>query len=476
MIGWDARKVAEAAGAELARPRTDGADRGVGAGAGPGPVRAVIDSREARAGDLFVGLPGSTGNGGEHAPDALARGAWGVLVEPARARAALAAPEETAAVLTHAEPLRALQQLARAWRGQLRAQVVGITGSTGKTSTKDILAAIIRSPAAGARRTVASPENFNTEIGLPLAILEAAPDTEALVLEMAMRGAGQIAELAAIARPDVGLIVNIGPVHLEQLGSLEAVAAAKAELLAALEPGATAVVPADEPLLAPHRRADLRTITFGPGGEVELAGTGEDGEVTIRAGERTLTLRPSFAQAYNLRNLLAAVAAAEALGAHPSGPLEVRFSALRGDRAIRKRARRRRAGTYCYLIRDLLEFSRPRRRRLGAISRGLPAMPPWRGLCSIFRRRIEGVRSQDRARSAAFRVRGQHPVEPPFSESADQLDQVQAPWIAHPASAFRPNPYGAGWLISVRITASVSNRNIWSKNLRDLQTLPPRPG
>jgi UDP-N-acetylmuramoyl-tripeptide--D-alanyl-D-alanine ligase len=332
VIGWDARKVAEAAGAELARLRSDGVETGAAAGAGSGPARVVINSREAGAGDLFVGLPGSRGNGGEHAPEALARGAWGVLVEPGSAAGALAAPEEAAAVLTHRDPLHALQRLAGAWRVELRAQVVGITGSTGKTSTKDILAALLRSPAAGARRTVSSPENFNTEIGLPLAILEAPPDTEALVLEMAMRGAGQIAELAAIARPDVGLIVNIGPVHIEQLGSLASVAAAKAELIAALEPGAIAVLPSDEPLLIPHRREDVRTITFGPGGDVELIGSGEDAEVRIRAGERTLTLRPSFAQAYNLRNLLAAVAAAEALGAHPSGPLEVRFSALRGDR------------------------------------------------------------------------------------------------------------------------------------------------
>jgi UDP-N-acetylmuramoyl-tripeptide--D-alanyl-D-alanine ligase len=324
VIGWDARRIAEAAGAELVRPGADAAD--------DGPVRVVIDSREARAGDLFVGLRGSTGNGSEHAPDALARGARGVLVEPGGAPDALAAAGEAAAVLTHAEPLGALQRLASAWRGELRADVVGITGSTGKTSTKDILAALLRSPAAGARRTVASPENFNTEIGVPLAILEAPPDTDVLVLEMAMRGAGQIAELAAVARPDVGMIVNIGPVHLEQLGSLENVAAAKAELIGALAPGASAVVPADEPLLTRYRRDDLRTITFGEGGEVELLGSGEDGAVSIRAGERTLTFRPSFAQAYNLRNLLAAVAAAEALGAHPSGALEVRFSALRGDR------------------------------------------------------------------------------------------------------------------------------------------------
>ena len=146
------------------------------------------------------------------------RGAWGVLVTPEHARAT--AEAGTAVVLAHADPLRGLQALARAWRRELAAsgtKLVAITGSTGKTSTKDILAALLSSQV----RAVASPENFNTDIGLPLAVLAAPADTEVLIVEMAMRGAGQIAELTAIAEPDVGVIVNIGPAHLEQLGSLQ---------------------------------------------------------------------------------------------------------------------------------------------------------------------------------------------------------------------------------------------------------------
>src|SRR3954466_2523606 len=104
------------------------------------------------------------------------------------------------------------------------------------------------------RRTIATAENLNTEIGLPLTVLGAPPGTEVLVLEMAMRGVGQIAELAAIAEPDVGVITNVGPVHLELLGSIEAVAATKAELIAGLRPGGTAVVPAGERLLDAYRR------------------------------------------------------------------------------------------------------------------------------------------------------------------------------------------------------------------------------
>jgi UDP-N-acetylmuramoyl-tripeptide--D-alanyl-D-alanine ligase len=330
---WDAARLAAEAGAQaIEHPRGEAAQTG--------PVRAVIDSRAVAGGDLFVGLPGERGHGAEHAAEALRAGAWGVLVPHEHADAARAALGTDAhggaggasgAVLAHADPLAALQALARAWRRELGAsgaKVVGITGSTGKTSTKDILAAI----AGAQRRTVASPQNHNTEIGLPLALLAAPAGTEVLVLEMAMRGAGQIAELAAIAEPDVGVIVNVGPVHLELLGSLEAIAAAKAELIAGLAPGSTVVVPAGDPLLAPHLRADLKTITFGERADVTLEQVLSDGSVLIAAHGRELELQPSFSQAHNLRNLLAATAAALALGLDPGGPLHVRFSALRGER------------------------------------------------------------------------------------------------------------------------------------------------
>jgi UDP-N-acetylmuramoyl-tripeptide--D-alanyl-D-alanine ligase len=339
---WDAQRVARAAGAELLAEPSQGA-------APTGPGRASIDSRRVTDGDLFVGLRGERSDGGEHAADALEAGAWGVLLAPEHARAALG-HGTPGAVLAHPDPLAGLQALAHAWRQELGrggTRVVAITGSTGKTSTKDILAAIL----APSVRTVSSPENFNTEIGLPLAVLAAPADTEALVLEMAMRGPGQIAELTEIAEPDVGVIVNVGPVHLELLGTLEAVAAAKAELIAHLASGTTAVVPVDEPLLAPHLREDVQTLTFGGGGDFSLAaGGGGAEEIVIRELSRTggrtagamagadarevaaITLRPSFRQAHNLRNLLAAVAAARSLGITPEGNLDVRFSALRGER------------------------------------------------------------------------------------------------------------------------------------------------
>jgi UDP-N-acetylmuramoyl-tripeptide--D-alanyl-D-alanine ligase len=316
MREWTPERVAAAAGARLVAPPPEGAG---------GPRAATVDSRQAGPGDLFVGLVGEHEDGGRYAPQALAAGAWGALVAPDSADAARCA---SPGVLRAAEsPLRALQSLARAWSAELGAKVIGVTGSTGKTSTKDILAALLSPHAA----TVASPANYNTEIGLPLAILGAPAGTEVLVLEMAMRGAGQIAELAAIAHPDVGVIVNVGPVHLELMGSLEAIAAAKAELIRDMPAGGTAVVPAGEALLEAHLRDDLEVVTFGEGGDVRLV-EADGGRVTIDARGRTLELELSYTQAYNRLNTLAAVAAALAVGVEPGGRVDVPFSALRGER------------------------------------------------------------------------------------------------------------------------------------------------
>jgi UDP-N-acetylmuramoyl-tripeptide--D-alanyl-D-alanine ligase len=305
MSGWDAEQIAAAAGAELVRT------------APGGPERAVIDSREAGPGDLFVGLSGSRADGGEFAAGALAAGAWGVLVSPA-----WAARLEGGAVLAAQDPLRAMGALARERRRHLGAAVIAVTGSVGKTSTKDLLTAII----APHRAVAASRANFNTDIGMPLEILAAPEGTEVLVLEAAMRGFGEIATLAAICEPDVGVITNIGPVHLEQVGSLEGVARVKAELLEGMRDGATAVVPAGEPLLEPYLRDALEIVRFGDGGDVRL-----DGDAVIADGER-LDLELPFTSRHQRVNVLAAVAAARAVGVRPSGRLDVKFGGLRGER------------------------------------------------------------------------------------------------------------------------------------------------
>jgi UDP-N-acetylmuramoyl-tripeptide--D-alanyl-D-alanine ligase len=306
--GWSADQIAQAAGARLIEPGRHA----------EGPARAVIDSRHAGPGDLFVGLPGERVDGGRFAADVLAAGAWGVLVGEGWA-ALDDATDGAGAILVAPDPLLALQRLATAWRRALGAsgcQVIGITGSTGKTSTKDLTAAMVDQQ----RRVVATPLNLNTEIGLPLTILGAPADTEVLVLEMAMRGAGQIDELARIAEPDVGVIVNIGPVHLELLGTVEAIAATKSELLEHLPPGGTAIVPANEPLLNTHLEAlpeGVRTVTFGKRGDVRELPAGLD---------------IGFESAHMRQNALAALAAARAVGVEPTGRLEVALSELRGQR------------------------------------------------------------------------------------------------------------------------------------------------
>ena len=298
MRGWDAERIAAAAGATLAR------------GAEGGPERVSIDSRSVGPGDLFVGLTGEHTDGGRFAHGALEAGAWGVLVGPAWAEV------EGGAVLTAEHPLTAMGALAREWRRALGAAVIAVTGSVGKTSTKDLIAALL----APARRVVASRANFNTDIGMPPEILGADPGTDVLVLEAAMRGFGEIATLRDICEPDVAVITNIAPVHLEQVGSLEGVARAKAELL----PGAqTAVVPADEPLLDPYLEV-LNVMRVGD--DVRF-----DGDTVVAFGE-PLDLEVPFRARHHRLNTLTAVAACLAVGVRPSGRVELPVGHLRGER------------------------------------------------------------------------------------------------------------------------------------------------
>ncbi len=306
---------------------------------GPGsPRRAVIDSSETAEGDLFFGLRGERVDGGTFAPAVLAAGAWGVVVGTTASRSSFVPhsgtkDERTGWVFSVDDPLAALQALARIWRRELGAPVVGVTGSVGKTSVKDIARALLPG------RVHANRENLNTEIGLPLTVLEAPADTELLVLEMAMRGPGQIAELAAIAEPRVGVITNVGPVHVELLGSVEAVAAAKAEILAALPDDGTAVAPVDAGELEPHLGAVPNLLRFGPGGDVKAVEERvTDGvtEATIDTPDGRARFHFPFAERHNLTNALAAIAAGVALGASPEEMADraanIGFSRFRGER------------------------------------------------------------------------------------------------------------------------------------------------
>jgi UDP-N-acetylmuramoyl-tripeptide--D-alanyl-D-alanine ligase len=309
---------------------------------GPGqPRRAVIDSGEAGEGDLFFGLRGERVDGGEFAPAALAAGAWGVVVSQAVMSQFFSHTEnkydrtgdDGAWVFVVGDPLAALQALATAWRRALDVPVVGVTGSVGKTSVKDIARALLPG------RVHANRENLNTEIGLPLTVLEAPPDTELLVLEMAMRGPGQIAELAAIAEPRVAVITNVGPVHVELLGSVEAIAAAKAEILAALPADGAAVVPVQAGELEPHLVAAPNLLRFGAGGDIDaVEHRVDDGvtEATIVTPAGRARFHFPFAERHNLTNALAAVGAGIALGASleemADRAANIGFSRFRGER------------------------------------------------------------------------------------------------------------------------------------------------
>ncbi len=306
-------------------------------GAAGSPRRATIDSSTSGEGDLFFGLRGANRDGGEFAPAAIGAGAWGVVVGPA-SHGSLAAyvaekGSRDAWVFAVEDPLAAMQALARAWRRALGARVVGVTGSVGKTSVKDIARSILPG------RVHANRENLNTEIGLPLTLLDAPDDTETLVLEMAMRGVGQIAELGEIAEPDVAVITNVGPVHVELLGSVEAIAAAKAEILATLRPGGAAVAPLEAGALEPHLGGVERLLRFGPGGDVEVVESRIDEGVTVAListplGEQLFHF--PFTEAHNLTNALAAIAAGVALGVPPAdmadGAASIGFSRFRGER------------------------------------------------------------------------------------------------------------------------------------------------
>ncbi len=287
----------------LSRDDLEALALGVLTPAAPGDeVRAVVsDSRLAGPGDLFVALNA----GVEFVEDARSRGAWTLV--PDDQEAALAA-------------------LARLVRSRSPARVVAVVGSVGKTTTKDVLGALCAPHA----RTIRAERSLNNEIGLPLTVCRLEPDTEVLVTEMGMRGLGQIAYLCEIARPDVVVVSHIGPEHLELLGTVERVAEANAEAIAALPPGGTAVVPAAsrelEPFLSREdiviRRFDRADVV--PGGVTRFRLDGEVIELTL-----------PFTQAHLAVNVLAALHAYVALGLPLAGAAEgaggIQLSPWRGE-------------------------------------------------------------------------------------------------------------------------------------------------
>jgi UDP-N-acetylmuramoyl-tripeptide--D-alanyl-D-alanine ligase len=284
---------------------------------GPTSVTSVsgasVDSRGVTPGSIFVALRGERTDGHRFVVDALRAGAAAALVE----RPVELPPDIDAAVVTVADSLLALQELAAWWRGRHAVRVVGITGSTGKTVAKEITADVL----SRSLRTLRNEGNLNSETGLPMTLLRLDGSHEAAVLEMSMYTLGEIARLAELARPEVGVVLAVHPTHLERAGSIDRIAQAKAELPAALPADGLAVLNADDPRVAAMRDvtpAAVRTYGLGRNAEVRagdivshgLAGT----EFTLAAPWGSRRVRSAMPGRHLVPHALAAAAVAHWLG------------------------------------------------------------------------------------------------------------------------------------------------------------------
>jgi UDP-N-acetylmuramoyl-tripeptide--D-alanyl-D-alanine ligase len=280
----------------------------------------VIDSRRARRASLFFALRGTRTDGHRFVEDAVARGASGAVVSHD-------GPSAPAAFVLVPEPATALLDLARHHRRRLRGTAVAVTGSVGKTTTKDLVAAVL-----GRFRVAASPRSFNNEIGVPLTLLGADPRTEVLVAELGAGAVGEIAALCELVRPHIGIVTAVGPAHLETFGSLDNVARAKAELVEAVPSDGLAILNVDDPVVASfEHRSAAPVLSYGRGARA-----------TVRAHHVRVDHhgRPSFTATYGRSGVvvelpmvgehmitpaLAAIACGVALGV----PIECAADALR---------------------------------------------------------------------------------------------------------------------------------------------------
>ena len=284
--------------------------------------KITTDTRKIETGDLFIALRGENFDGAEFAADALQKGASAVLVTaPLSKSVEKALKNAKGAVLTVSDTLAAYQTIAHAWRMKFDVPVVAITGSNGKTTTKDLTAAVL-----SARGTVCrTAANYNNEVGLPLTLLGMTGGDIAAVVEIGMRGLGQIAALAPVAAPSIGIVTNVCEVHMELLGSMENIAKAKAELVQAIPAGGTVILNADDARVAAMRSlaADgVRILTYGIGADADVRA--EALRLTSNGSQFMLTWNNErhdysipLAGRHNVSNALAALAAGFVLGYTP---------------------------------------------------------------------------------------------------------------------------------------------------------------
>jgi UDP-N-acetylmuramoyl-tripeptide--D-alanyl-D-alanine ligase len=273
---------------------------------------ASVDSRQVAPGSCFVALAGERTDGHAYLADAIRAGAVAALV----ARP-VALPDELAqraALVQVGDPLFALQELAAWWRSKSAVRVVGITGSTGKTVAKELVADVL----SRGFRVLRNEGNLNSETGLPMTLLRLEPEHELAVLEMSMYTVGEIARLAEIARPEVGVVLAVHPTHLERAGSIERIAQAKSELPQALPADGLAVLNADDARVAAMRAVTPATVrTFGVEQPADVSGSeivsrGLQGtEFTIHAPWGTRRVRSAMPGRHLVPHALAATAVAE---------------------------------------------------------------------------------------------------------------------------------------------------------------------
>jgi UDP-N-acetylmuramoyl-tripeptide--D-alanyl-D-alanine ligase len=279
------------------------------------PIRGgAVDSRAVQPGQLFVALPGERTDGHRFLSDAVARGAAALLVTRP--------PEDLAAigdvsVIRVVDALAALHAVAAGWRTRFDPLVVGVTGSIAKTSAKEAIATVLGTHF----RTLKNEGNQNNEVGLPLTVLKLGPEHEAAVLEMGMYVGGEIADLARIGRPSIGVVTAVQAVHLSRIGSLRAIERAKGELLEALPPGGTAILNADDPIVRGMAvRTVARSASYGfaedadvRAVDVESAGLAGMRFTLVGAGERRAAVLPTLGR-LAVHNALAAAAVGIAAG------------------------------------------------------------------------------------------------------------------------------------------------------------------
>jgi len=318
-------------------------------------AQVLIDSRRVGAGDLFCALPGEHADGHDFVSAAAAAGAGGALV----ARPVAAALPQ----ILVSDVAQALTRAARAWRGDFHGPLIGVAGSNGKTTTKEMLAAILERSG----RTLATQGNLNNQLGVPLTLLRLTPEHRSAVIEMGANRAGDVAELAALATPRIGLITNAGAEHLEGFGSLEGVARAEGEMVAALAANGVAIINADDPYaplwrsMTRARVVDFGISAAGPGAarvgadqvraenvRLTVDARGFQTRFTLRCAAGSVEVESALAGRHNVYNALAAAAAALAAGA----TLSQVASGLGTMRAVAGRLQFRRGLHGAWLIDD----------------------------------------------------------------------------------------------------------------------------